>query len=128
MIDQGNRLFRLSGSRFAAMLSDPSAHAIPQFATQRVRGAEAVVEQSDRRPVTVIRMVYFMLTFSEGGSSTRTHLCALEPLDWLVEPRGRRLIPNPEHTHGEWPMNFELVSVLAKIADGSRGMRSTRPS
>jgi hypothetical protein len=67
MIDQGNRLSRLSGLRFAAMLSDPSAHPIPQFATQRVRGAEAVVEQSQRRPVTVIRMVFFMLTFSESG-------------------------------------------------------------
>ena len=67
MIDQGNHLSRLSGSRFAAMLSDPSAHPIPQFAAQRVRGAEAVVEQSHRRPVKVIRMVFFMLTFSERG-------------------------------------------------------------
>jgi len=49
------------------MLSDPSAHPIPQFAAQRVRGAEAVVEQSHRRPVKVIRIVFFMLTFSERG-------------------------------------------------------------
>jgi len=67
MIDQGNHLSRLSGSRFAAMLSDPSAHPIPQFAAQRVRGAEAVVEHAHRRPVKVIRMVFFMLTFSERG-------------------------------------------------------------
>ena len=63
MIDQGNHLSRLSGSRFAAMLADPSAHPIPQFAAQRVRGAEAVVEQAHRRPVKVIRMVFFMLAF-----------------------------------------------------------------
>jgi len=49
------------------MLSAPSAYPIPQFAAQRVRGAEAVVEQSHRRPVKVIRMVFFMLTFSERG-------------------------------------------------------------
>ena len=67
MIDQGNHLSRLPGSRFAAMLSDPSAHPIPQFAARRVRGAEAVVEQADRRPVKVIRMVFFMLTFNERG-------------------------------------------------------------
>src|SRR5687767_10807413 len=67
MIDQGNHLFRLSGLRFAAMLSDPSAHPIPQCAAQRVRGAEAVVEHVHRRPVRVIRMVFFMLTFSERG-------------------------------------------------------------
>jgi hypothetical protein len=67
MIDQGNHLSRLSGSRFAAMLSDPSAYPIPQCAAQRVRGVEAVVEQSHRRPVKVIRIVFFMLTFSERG-------------------------------------------------------------
>ena len=49
------------------MLSDPSAHRMPQFAAQRVRGAEAVVEQSLRRPVKVIRMVFFMLSFNEKG-------------------------------------------------------------
>ena len=49
------------------MLSDPSAHPIPQFAARRVRGAEAVVEQAHRRPVEVIRMVFFMLTFNERG-------------------------------------------------------------
>jgi predicted aspartyl protease len=25
----------------------------------------------------------------------------LEQLDWVVDPRNRRLIPNPEHKHGE---------------------------
>jgi hypothetical protein len=67
MIDQTNHLSRLSGSRFAAMLADPSAHPIPQFAARRVRGAEAVVEQTHRRPIKVIRMVFFMLTFNERG-------------------------------------------------------------
>jgi len=67
MIDQANHLYRLLGSRFAAMLSDPSAHPIPQFAARRVRGAEVVVEQAHRRPVKVIRLVFFMLTFNERG-------------------------------------------------------------
>ena len=67
MIDQANHLSRLSGSTFAAILSDPSAHPIPQFAARRVRGAEAVVEQAHRRPVKVIRLVFFMLAFNERG-------------------------------------------------------------
>jgi len=67
MIDQTNHLSRLSGSKFAAMLADPTAHPIPQFAARRVRGAEAVVEQAQRRPVRVIRMVFFMLAFNERG-------------------------------------------------------------
>ena len=67
MIDRGNHLSRLAGSRFAAMLADPSAHPIPQFAARRVRGAEAVVEQANRCPVKVIRMAFFMLTFNKRG-------------------------------------------------------------
>ena len=67
MIDQANHLSRLPGSKFSAMLSDPSAHPIPQFAARRVRGAEVVVEQAHRRPVKVIRMVFFMLAFNERG-------------------------------------------------------------
>lgn len=67
MIDRANHLLRLSGSRFAAMLSDPSAHPIMQFAAQRVRCAEAVVEQAQRRPIKVVRMVFFMLSFNEKG-------------------------------------------------------------
>jgi hypothetical protein len=61
------RLYRLPGSRFAAMLSKPASHAIPQFASQRVRAAEAIVELVDRRPLKVIRMVFFMLGFDERG-------------------------------------------------------------
>lgn len=30
----------------------------------------------------------------------------LEHLDWVVDPRGRKLIPNPEHKHGELADDF----------------------
>lgn len=30
----------------------------------------------------------------------------LEQLDWVVDPSGRRLIPNPEHKHGEMCDDF----------------------
>lgn len=62
-----DRLYRLPGPRFAAMLSKPVAHPIPQFASQRVRAAEAIVELIDRRPSRVIRVVFFMLGFDERG-------------------------------------------------------------
>ena len=63
---------------------------MPQFAAQRVRGAEAVVEQSHRRPVKVIRMVFFMLTFSKRGVLDTDTLMrqAAAALD-TVQPRTR---------------------------------------
>lgn len=30
----------------------------------------------------------------------------LEHLDWVVDLRGRKLIPNPEHKHGELADDF----------------------
>jgi hypothetical protein len=30
----------------------------------------------------------------------------LEHLDWVVDPRNRKLIPNPEHKHGEMADEF----------------------
>lgn len=30
----------------------------------------------------------------------------LEHLDWVVDPRGRKLVPNPEHKHGELADDF----------------------
>ncbi|MBI5773474.1 MAG: clan AA aspartic protease [Verrucomicrobia bacterium] len=30
----------------------------------------------------------------------------LEQLDWVVDPRGQKLIPNPEHKHGEMCDDF----------------------
>ena len=67
MIDQGNHLFRLSGSRFAAMLSDPSAHPIPQFAAQRVRGQKRLSSSLTGVLSKLSEWFCFMLIFSEKG-------------------------------------------------------------
>ena len=60
-------LYRLASKKFSGMLADPSDHLMPNFAGQRVRMAEAVVELRDRRPERVVRLVYEILRFDEEG-------------------------------------------------------------
>jgi len=44
MIDRADRIYRLDTSRLERMRANPKRHPLPQFAGERVRGAEAVVE------------------------------------------------------------------------------------
>ena len=50
------------------MLSSPKSLPIPEFASQRIRAAEATVELSKRQPSRVVRLVFFMLEFDERGA------------------------------------------------------------
>jgi len=44
VVDQSDRIYRLDVARFGQMLDTPRSHRFPQFAGQRVRSAEVVVE------------------------------------------------------------------------------------
>ena len=67
VLDKTGNLFRMPGSKFSAMMSKPDANPLPQFASQRIRAAEAIVALENRRASRVVRLVYFMLQFSEAG-------------------------------------------------------------
>ena len=67
VLDKTGNLLRVPSSTFSAMISKPDANRLPQFASQRIRAAEAVVALKDRRPSRVVRLVYFILQFSEAG-------------------------------------------------------------
>ena len=52
---------------FERLLRDPLHHTMPALAGQRVRMAEILVRLADRRPVQVVRRVYFVVGFDEAG-------------------------------------------------------------
>ncbi len=49
------------------MVRDPEANLYPQFAGKRVRGTQVFVELAGNRPVRILRMIFFILTFDENG-------------------------------------------------------------
>lgn len=67
VIDQNDNIHRLEIARFGPMLDTPRSHRFPQFAGQRVRAAEVVVELKQRRPIRVVRMTQSILTFDQTG-------------------------------------------------------------
>jgi len=67
IVDDEGRLVRLRNTIFERLLRDPQHHTMPALAGQRVRMAEILVQLADRRPVQVVRRVYFVVSFDEAG-------------------------------------------------------------
>jgi hypothetical protein len=58
------------------MLRDPEANPYAQFAAERIRGTEVVVELAGRQSARIVRMVYFNAKYifmqRKGSSGTET--------------------------------------------------------
>lgn len=67
IVDDEDRLVRLRNAIFERLLRDPQHHTMPALAGQRVRMAEILVQLADRRPIQVVRRVYFVVGFDEAG-------------------------------------------------------------
>ena len=68
LVSPNDEIFGLSQARFERMLSCPRHETLPEFAGQRVRAAEVVVELENRRPVRVCRIIFHYLHFDQQGS------------------------------------------------------------
>jgi hypothetical protein len=67
VLDQTDRIYRLDTTRFVRMRDSPKKHPLPQFAGQRVRSAEVVVQLVDRKPARIVRATFSILTFDGAG-------------------------------------------------------------
>jgi len=68
LLDRDDTLYGLPSAAFDRMLRFPKTHRLPQFARQRVRSAEVVVELMNGRAIAVVRSVFSMMTFKRDGS------------------------------------------------------------
>ena len=67
LVNSNDEIFRLPQARFERMLSCPPQDTLPEFAGQRVRAAEAVVQLQNRRPVGVCQVIFHYLHFDQQG-------------------------------------------------------------
>jgi len=67
IVDDEGRLVRLRNIIFERLLRDPLHHTMPALAGRRVRMAEILVQLANRRPIQVVRRVYFVVGFDEAG-------------------------------------------------------------
>jgi hypothetical protein len=67
IVDDDGRLVRLNNTLFGRLLRDPQQHTMPALAGQRVRMAEILVQLAERKPIRVVRRVYYVVSFDEAG-------------------------------------------------------------
>ncbi len=67
LVDPSDRIHRFGIAKFDKMRRNPARHRYPQFAGQRVRTVEAVVQLVDRKPTRVVRMTFDIFTFDRAG-------------------------------------------------------------
>jgi hypothetical protein len=67
LLDQADRIYRLSFKRFERMREESKLWPLPQFAGERLRGSEVAVELIGRKPTRVIRMTFDVFTFDREG-------------------------------------------------------------
>ena len=60
-------IYRMATAAFDRMLRDPARFAVPEFAGQRARSAEVVVELLGRDPIGVVRTSFSVLAFDASG-------------------------------------------------------------
>lgn len=67
LVNSNDEVFRLPQARFERLFPCPPRDTLPEFAGQRVRAAEAVVELENRRPACVLRIIFHYIHFDEEG-------------------------------------------------------------
>ena len=66
-ISDDNEIFRIANTKFERLLKGSLEKKIERFAGKRVRAAEIVVKLVNRKPIQVLRAVYYYLHFNEMG-------------------------------------------------------------
>ena len=67
LISDSDEIFRVSNTKFGRMLEGSFEEKAKMFSGQRIRAAEIVVQIENRKPVQVIRVIYYYLHFNENG-------------------------------------------------------------
>ena len=66
-ISDDNEIFRIPNTKFERLLKGSLEKKTERFAGKRVRTAEIVVKLENRKPVQVLRAIYYYLHFNEKG-------------------------------------------------------------
>jgi len=66
-VDNDGIIHRVSNVKFERMMRDPERELVPQFAGQRIRSAEFVIELFDRTPYSVCRETFTIFQFDSKG-------------------------------------------------------------
>jgi hypothetical protein len=71
LINDDDSIRRLPLTKFERLMKRGSGERLPEYAGKRVRYAEVVVDLEQRKPVEILRMECFLMTFDSKGRIDR---------------------------------------------------------
>ncbi len=66
-VSDDDEIFRVPNTKFERLLKGSSEENTERFARKRVRAAEIIVKIENRKPVQVLRAIYYYLHFNKKG-------------------------------------------------------------
>ena len=66
-VSDDNEIFRIPNTKFERLLRGSFEKKTERFAGKRVRAAEIIVKLENRKPIQVLRAIYYYLHFNEKG-------------------------------------------------------------
>ncbi len=67
LVDDDDRVFRISAARYYRLREGDRKEALPEYQDSMLRYAEVVVELENRKPVSIVRVVYGYLKIDSKG-------------------------------------------------------------
>lgn len=74
LVDQNDEVIRLRNSLFERLWKQSQDAVLARFAGDRVRWAEVIVEIQERKPVSILRVVFGYLYFDQEGRLDRDRI------------------------------------------------------
>jgi hypothetical protein len=67
LVDDDDSIKRLPLTRYERLMHGDPGERLPEYAGKRVRYAEVAVDLADRKPVSILRMLYLIMSFDSEG-------------------------------------------------------------
>jgi len=67
LVNDDDSIKRLPLTRYERLMRGDPKERLPEYAGKRVRYAEVAVELADRKPISILRMLYFIMSFDSEG-------------------------------------------------------------
>lgn len=67
LVNDDDSIKRFPLTRYERLMHRDPDECLPEYAGKRVRYAEVAVELADRKPISILRMLYFIMSFDSEG-------------------------------------------------------------
>ena len=132
VVDDDNSIRRIPLTRYERLFRHDPEERFPEYAGKRVRYAEVAVELVQRKPVEILRMLYFIMPFdsegridaSEHQNETRLAIELLPPFSagqsgQVIDAR-HRFAKKRYDSKYRWTPSPEIEAAIIKAIFGSR--------